>query len=196
MVASMSNVPSLLPPNATAIERHIEQTAARIDSIPIDFASLLNPYECPLENLPWLAWQMSVDEWDDSWDEQRKREIIANSIAIHRHKGTPGALKRALNTLGYHEVEILEPTTEKYDGVNVYDGSITHGNDMHWAEFDVILNVGTTPTPEQTLQIINSINNYKPVRSHLRNLRYASIFYDGEFNYDGTITHDGGFVDG
>ena len=192
----MSNVPSLLPPNATTVERHIEQTAARIDSIPIDFASLLNPYECPVDNLPWLAWQMSVDEWDDNWDEQVKRDVIANAIAVHRHKGTPGALKLALQSLGYEDVEIIEPSTAKYDGAYIYDGSITYGNDMHWAEFDVILNIGNSPTAAQLQKIIDSINNYKPARSHLRNLQYASIFYDGEFNYDGTITHDGGFVDG
>lgn len=190
----MSNTPSILPPNATAIERHIEQTTARIENVPIDFAKLLNPHTCPLTHLPWLAWAMSVDEWDNTWEEQIKRDVIASSIAIHRHKGTPGAIKKALQALGYNDVQIIEPKTYKYDGQHRYDGLITYGTDLHWAEFDVHLNAGELPPAELEEKIRRSISNYKPTRSHLRNLKYATKLYNGQHSYDGSITYDGGFL--
>jgi len=101
----------LLPPNATPQERAISRSVDR--AVPVPVRTLWNPATCPEGILPWLAWSLSVDEWDASWPVDQKRAAIAASIETHRRKGTIGALRRALQALGY-EVEIDEKTGDAY----------------------------------------------------------------------------------
>lgn len=91
----------LLPINATKQERALSITTARAGSVPVPVGELWDPYTCPLAVLPWLAWSLAVDPWDSNWTEAQKRQAIAESIAVHRVKGTIGALKRALQAIGY-----------------------------------------------------------------------------------------------
>jgi phage tail P2-like protein len=104
-------MPDLLPPNATIQERAISLAVDRLPTVPIK--TLWTPATCPEAQLPWLAWALSVDEWDAAWPIETKREVIAASIEQHRKKGTVGALRRALQRLGY-EVEIDEATGVAY----------------------------------------------------------------------------------
>jgi phage tail P2-like protein len=104
-------MPDLLPPNATIQERAISLSVDRLPTVPIK--TLWTPATCPEAQLPWLAWALSVDEWDAAWPIETKREVIAASIEQHRKKGTVGALRRALQRLGY-EVEIDEATGLAY----------------------------------------------------------------------------------
>jgi len=101
----------LLPPNATPQERAISRSVDR--AVPVPVRTLWNPATCPEGILPWLAWSLSVDEWDASWPVDQKRAAVAASIETHRRKGTIGALRRALQALGY-EVEIDEKTGDAY----------------------------------------------------------------------------------
>jgi phage tail P2-like protein len=104
----------LLPPNATSQERALANVAAdRVNGIAVPNASLWNPQTCPVAVLPWLAWAMSVDDWDSSWTEQQKRDVIAASVEVHRHKGTIGAMKAALRPLNY-DIEVEEPPSLPY----------------------------------------------------------------------------------
>ncbi|MCF2856459.1 phage tail protein I [Pseudoalteromonas sp. SMS1] len=70
-------------------------------------SSLWNPFLCPTELLPWLAWSVSVDEWDEAWSESLKRQVIADAFAVHQVKGTPYALQKALDSLNI-KTEIRE----------------------------------------------------------------------------------------
>jgi len=104
-------MPDLLPPNATIQERAISLSVNRLPTVPLK--TLWTPATCPEAQLPWLAWALSVDEWDAAWPIETKREVIAASIEQHRKKGTVGALRRALQRLGY-EVDIDEATGVAY----------------------------------------------------------------------------------
>ena len=95
----MSDV--LLPGNATAQELAIEQTTSRVGEIAVPVRDVWNPDAAPSQTLPWLAWAFSVDEWQTSWTDQQKRDAIKASVAIHRQKGTIGALRKALAALDY-----------------------------------------------------------------------------------------------
>lgn len=95
--------PNLLPPNATDLEKAIVSAflnqLAQKDNV---IRTLFNPNECPLAFLPYLASFLSVDfEPYNQADETKKRQMIAESIEIHRKKGTLGALEKALGTLDY-----------------------------------------------------------------------------------------------
>ncbi len=101
----------LLPPNATPAERAFSLATGR--DMPVPIKQLWSPATCPAAVLPWLAWALSVDEWDSTWPVETQRQVIAASIEQHRKKGTVGALRRALQRLGY-EVEIDEATGVAY----------------------------------------------------------------------------------
>lgn len=97
----MANKPTLLPPSSTPVERKLAQIGADIEEIPLPLRKLRRASTTPAPLLPWLAWERSVDRWDDAWSEAAKRKAIANSFKIHQLKGTIGALRRVVEPLGY-----------------------------------------------------------------------------------------------
>ena len=115
----------LLPLNATPQERALSLTTARAGAVPVPVGELWDPYTCPLAVLPWLAWSLAVDPWDSTWTEGQKRNAIAESIAVHRVKGTIGALIRALQAIGY-ECVVNDQTGTPYVfrvGIDVTSGA-------------------------------------------------------------------------
>ena len=107
----------LLPFNANAHERALSLATARVGSVSIDpIRDQWNPWACPLETLPWLAWALAVTPWNPQWTEGQKRSAIAVSLSIHRQRGTIGAVKQALAALGYVAV-----VRENSSGAYVFD---------------------------------------------------------------------------
>ncbi|SMC24237.1 phage tail protein, P2 protein I family [Andreprevotia lacus DSM 23236] len=86
---------SLLPPNATPLQRAIVQACAS-HAVPIPLRDLWRVDSCPVALLPWLAWARSVDRWDENWPEATKRAVIAASWGVHEHKGTIAAVRRVV----------------------------------------------------------------------------------------------------
>ncbi|MFT4925627.1 MAG: phage tail P2-like protein [Phenylobacterium sp.] len=158
---------SLLPLNATDFERDLEQAAARIDNMPIDVGKLWDPDSCPASLLPWLAWAMSVDEWDREWNEDTQRSLIKHAAYTHRQKGTVGAVKKALSALGvtvdflewFQDVDdlALAPihNTQPYTFV-----FIAWANENPYTSNEVFLN------PELYDAITRIVNQLKPARAH------------------------------
>lgn len=95
---------TLLPINATTQERAIEGATARLSDVPVPVRAVWSPDDCPAEILPWLASQFAVDTWDSTWTEAQKRAAIASSVAIHKRKGTAGAVKLAVSALGMNAI--------------------------------------------------------------------------------------------
>lgn len=123
--------------------------------------------------------------------EQNQRELIKNAIGLHRTKGTPGAIKRAIRSAGFGEIEIVErPGELKYDGVRTYDGLMTYGPDAgEWATYYVIMSRAVTN--EQAELIRQLCDEFAPARCHLEGIIYtaAAIRYNGEARYDGSYNH-------
>lgn len=63
--------------------------------------------EQPAEVLDLLAWQFHVDFYDYDYSNEVKRELIRQSIAWHRRKGTPMAVEEMVSTI-YSSAEIVE----------------------------------------------------------------------------------------
>lgn len=103
----MTDKTSLLPAHLSELERDLDAALARIDDVDIPIATLWNPWECPLDALPYLAWAMSVDLWRSDWSEKIKRQVVADSLSVHRRKGTRPAVAQALSSLGV-ETEFTE----------------------------------------------------------------------------------------
>lgn len=97
---------SLLPPNASELERKMAQVGKAAFDLPTIRVSR-DIDAIPSQFLPFIAWQRSVDYWDENWQEPLKRSVIKNSREQHRIKGTAAAIKRALEPFGY-EVKLIE----------------------------------------------------------------------------------------
>lgn len=89
---------NVLAPNATHYERVLASQSERMFDLDTErLRNLWNPWLCHPDDLPFLAWALSVDIWDANWDLPRKRRVVANAIDMHRHKGTLYGIERYLN---------------------------------------------------------------------------------------------------
>ncbi|ELY4216272.1 phage tail protein I [Cronobacter turicensis] len=91
----------LLPVGSSPLEVAAAKACAEITRVPVPLRTLWNPATCPVNLLPYLAWALSVDRWDERWNEATKRSVIAASFYVHKHKGTISALRRVVEPLGY-----------------------------------------------------------------------------------------------
>lgn len=98
---------SLLPDSLGDLERDLEAAIARMEDIEIPISTLWDPWNCPIDLLPWLAWAVSVDDWRTEWSENTKRRVVANSLDMHRIKGTRPAVELSVESLGL-EYELVE----------------------------------------------------------------------------------------
>lgn len=93
-------VRNILPPNATPLERNAAAVGSVIGNLPTPLRDLVNPDTCPVKLLPWLAWSVRVDAWDDAWTEAQKRAVIKSAYQVHKQKGTVASVEAALTALG------------------------------------------------------------------------------------------------
>lgn len=91
----------LLPPAQTRLEAALGQAMLPVGIAPEVIATLWTPASCPAPLLPWLAWALSVDEWDAEWSETTQRAVCDASFKVHKLKGTVGAVRRAIDAIGY-----------------------------------------------------------------------------------------------
>lgn len=174
----MTDKTSLLPAHLSELERDLDAALARIDDVEIPIATLWNPWECPLDALPYLAWAMSVDQWRSDWTEKIKRQVVADSLRLHRIKGTRPAVELAIGSLGlqyrlsewFQESPKAEPGTFMLD-VYIEDDSYSATNN---AELEQV------------------ITDAKNARSHLRkinlNLSSRGTVFLGCSNFSGEET--------
>lgn len=91
-----------LPSPDKSLQRALALTEAhRHAAINPQLTTLWDPYACPLDLLPFLAWSLSVDYWDDGWPESVKRDVVAATPDVHRKKGTVDAVRSALAPFGF-----------------------------------------------------------------------------------------------
>ena len=97
---------TMLPPTATPLAVALDLIEERITQLNVGVITK-DPTQVPESLLAHLAWEVSVDDWDESWPEDLKRDVIAASEDLHRYKGTPYAVRRALEVFGYR-YELVE----------------------------------------------------------------------------------------
>lgn len=155
---------SLLPPNASPLERALEHGLERISDVPTPLAELWNPATCPVDLLPWLAWALSTDRWEIHWTEARKRAAVASSIDDQRNKGTPASVEAVLKSF-----DELLTLTEWFE--------MRPPGAPHTFTIDLPLALengetgGFRSSAEFAEAIIRDVNRTKPVRSHFKLLQ-------------------------
>jgi hypothetical protein len=152
---------------------------------------------CPAKYLGFLAWALSVNEWDGAWPEATQRAVIASATAVHRRKGTVWSIKAALAVCGYPGAEVIEGAGGNvlYNGSNdrLHNGLDFYGaGTSNWASYRVKL-----PSPisnAQAPQVRRILANTAPARCVLQALEFSAVaatyngatVFDGSFNY-GTV---------
>lgn len=142
--------------------------------------------------LIWLARQFGVmgnEGWAFTTTAEERRDLVKAAIELHRRKGTPYAVKAAIERatpISYADITILEGTTLTpywtLDGTVHLSGAYFLGADAHWTEFAVIIDISGTGGPWTAALyslLLALINEYKPVRSNLVNLGMG-VFFEEE----------------
>lgn len=161
----MSDLKSILPNNATRIERDIEQaTAGRLDALQFSISALWSVDENLEDHLPWLAWSVSVDLWKANWPISVKRAMILASFEAHKLKGTRAALDKVLSAMS-----VRTSVTEWFeDGSAPYTFKIrTYVGEILDPSSEMLL------SPAFANQLIELITAIKPLRAHF-NLELAA----------------------
>ena len=183
----MSDTLTLLPLNASAEEKALDQLAAErlgLDVSPVD----THPATSKAALLPWLAWAWRVDI--SNLPEARQRKLIEQSIEIHRYKGTLKSIKLALRAAGFGEAEIQEGLDAgRYDGEIKHNATHYYGpNPGYWARYRVTL--AEAMTIYEAEQVKRLLADTQPARSELVSLSYNQLLsYDASRRYDGQVTH-------
>lgn len=122
---------------------------------------------CAPDALPYLAGQFDVDGlrgFAMAGNEEQQRELIKQSIALHKFMGTPWAVREACNTIGF-PVILLE------EGATVLGATPTPDD---WAQFRVLLeaDISRHITAEEARKLRQFVEYYKNERSHLIELGF------------------------
>lgn len=186
---------TLLPPNATRQERQIEAaTAARLGAVPVPIAALWDAASCPAPQLPWLAWTLSVDDWDADWPEAVKRRVVAGSAELHRIKGTRRAVMAALDAMGYGDARVIEDgDLPRYGAAVEYGGEWAYGpSDPHWADYWI--EVSQPISRRDADRLAARVASVAPARCRLRGISLAGVWFtygDGRWVWGDPVTYGG-----
>lgn len=145
---------TLLPPNSTPLERAFERLIhRRIAAIETAYRQYWSADDCPEAQLPWLAWALSVDEWDPAWPVAVRRAQVARAIALQRRKGTLAAVRAVIGafggTVGLREWWQVSPPAAPHT-------------------FDLVVALAGIASPDANYidGIIRAVHGAKPLRSH------------------------------
>lgn len=97
---------SLLPATSTNLAKALDLLESRLLDLPVEMITK-DPGRVDAGLLDYLAWEMSVDVWAMDWPESVKRQVIGISAEVHRYKGTPYAIRTALEAFDV-DTELLE----------------------------------------------------------------------------------------
>lgn len=134
--------------------------------------------------LPHLAEQFHVsgnEGWALATTNAEKRALIKRAIELHRYKGTPWAVKEAIKAVGYADAEIVERLPSvKHDGLYTYSGTEDYMGGLRWALFRVLLDIGESKSLARAdiEKLVALINEYKNVRSHLKDVSFRITLSD------------------
>lgn len=108
---------SLLPNNSSKTEKAIlDGSADRLDLPTSVIKSVKRPDQSPSDFIPALAYEYSVDVWSPDWDLQKKRNVIANSISLHRLKGTLTGIRAHADLVDAEVISAIRPPQKFFAG--------------------------------------------------------------------------------
>ena len=133
-------------------------TAPSIDSL-IDIDSLTD-----IDTLS----QAETQQVEAAAGSATQRELLKLAIALHRQRGTPAAIKRALESLGWANVTLMEGETSW--------GGTSYPPTQGWAVFRVLINLeAAAEVPAGSAQdVIAAVQFFQPARAWLDSLWFVT----------------------
>ena len=98
--------------------------------------------------LDLLGWQCHIEGWELARTIEDKRRLIKSAIELHRHKGTPYAIKKVLEALGL-------------------EGQVKEWFEYGGEPYKFKVHVSSIPSEELWEKLVKLINEYKNERSWL-----------------------------
>lgn len=144
-----------------AAAKSLDDELQRVTASCVEVLHLPRLDELPEAVIDLLAWQWHVDFYEPDADIRVKRQLVRESIAWHRIKGTKSAVEGMIRTIFQGGV-----VTEWFD----YGGEPYH--------FRVDLLSAPKMTPENTERLLYVVNASKNVRSVLDELTYRRDMQD------------------
>lgn len=109
----------LLPRNASWLMRALAAAGTRFETIPAPIDLLKEPLRVPVQFLPHLAFEYSVDIWSPRWDETRRRAVAEAAIPLHRRKGTAHVVKEYVRYADGEVLGITSPPEGVFSGPEI-----------------------------------------------------------------------------
>lgn len=161
--------PSLLPPplRRDLNMRALETVIARLSTFDLTPLVVYDIDNAPVSLLPYLAEQFDVlgdAGWDLAKTDDERRALVKEAIWLHKIKGTPYAVRRALDILGVVATIVEWWQREPKGTPHTFSISISLKEQTSDAVIDA----------ERVAQIQRAVSFWKPVRSHFS----MSIGYD------------------
>lgn len=196
---------SLLPtsirdPHYLTIAQLIEEFV-RVEELEILVPMLIDT--APVQALTHLAEFFSIlgiEGWEFATTTAEKRALLKQAVELHRHKGTPWAVKEAVKKAGFSNVALEEGYGNftrqlesidygkalLYDGFTVYDGKFDFGGgtdggsrlfldtpSISWAFFRVLIYLTSETVTAQAVQNVRLlVDMYKNERSWLTDIGF------------------------
>ena len=141
---------------AAAVTEQMLGVSAEIDNVLI--YSRID--ELPEELIDILAFDMHVDWYDYSYPLAAKRDILKNSVKVHKKMGTKYAIEKGLS--GLYPISEVEEWFE-------YGGQPHH--------FHIVCDVSPNRITASYREIVNAVKMYKRLSSWLDEIVYQSRIY-------------------
>ncbi|KRQ99279.1 phage tail protein I [Bradyrhizobium valentinum] len=106
----------LQPRNASNLDIVLAAAGARLNTLPVQIDLLKRPYEVPSQFLAHLGFELSVDIWERTWRETRKRAVVANALLLQMKKGTAYCLREYARYADAEVTRIERPPMRVFSG--------------------------------------------------------------------------------
>lgn len=117
----------------------LDQVLAPIFLTLDNFDAYLDPWLTPADFLGWLAGWVGI-VLDESWDEPRRRAIVARAVELYRMRGTAAALAGQVEIQTGGSVEIIENGATSW--------SVDTGGDLPGSPEPLVVVRVTVPDPK------------------------------------------------
>ena len=142
-------------------------------------------------HLELLAESRSILGVDGYWlaeSDDARRKLIKGAYELHRHKGTPWAIREIVRRLGFGEVQIIEGlSNQRHNGAIRRDGRYTHGQADQWAYYRILM--AAPITNDQAVLLRKTLAAFAPARCVLASLDYQQA----ALRHNGRATRNGQF---
>lgn len=168
----------------------LERLLERLNALPQHVIIMLIDIT-PTSALTAFAHHFSLiaDGWEFTTTEDEQRELIKGAIQIHRHKGTPWAIKRTLALLGYGDCELQERFGYyEHDSTINHDSNHRYGSSGHWTHYRLVMQKRISTLEAQRIHAL--LADVAPLRCKLVSIHLRNFYHNSVIKHDGTHFYD------